>query len=51
MLGKNYHRLAPAFPPGQVIPMDAANRVPDLVAFAQTADISSAAQWIAAEWE
>lgn len=50
MLGRNYHRLAPTFPPGTVIPMDAARRVPELVAFANAIDLRGTARWLRRRW-
>jgi len=50
ILKKNYHRLAPAFPPGTAIPMDAARRMPDLVRFAEGLDLGKTARWIEEQW-
>lgn len=50
ILGKRYHRLAPVFPPDQVIGLDAVDRIPDLVKFAEAVDISEAVQWLKANW-
>ena len=50
MLGNRYHRLAPVFPPDQVIGLDAVDRIPDLVKFAEAVDISEAVKWLNATW-
>lgn len=50
ILKKNYHRFAPAFPPGTVIPMDAAPRIPELVRFAERVDLKRTARWIEEKW-
>ena len=50
ILGERYHRLAPVFPPDQVIGLDAVDRIPDLVKFAEAVDISEAVKWLKAAW-
>src|SRR3990172_6957786 len=35
ILGDQYHRLAPVFPPGVSLPLDAVKRVPDMIQFAE----------------
>jgi len=50
ILGARYHRLAPVFPPDQVIGLDAVDRIPDLVKFAEAVDISEAVKWLKATW-
>lgn len=50
ILGNRYHRLAPVFPPDQVIGLDAVDRIPDLVKFAEAVDISEAVKWLNAAW-
>lgn len=50
ILGDRYHRLAPVFPPDQVIGLDAVDRIPDLVNFAESVDISQAVKWLKATW-
>ena len=50
ILGDRYHRLAPVFPPDQVIGLDAVDRIPDLVKFAESVDISQAVKWLKATW-
>lgn len=44
------HRLVPVFPPDQVIGLDAVDRIPDLVKFAEAVDISEAVKWLNATW-
>ena len=51
ILGKSYFRLAPVFPPDKVIALDAVDRIPDLVEFAESVDISSAVEWLDATWK
>ena len=51
ILGANYHRLAPVFPPGKVIGLDAVDRIPDLVKFAEGVDISNAVKWLKTRWK
>lgn len=50
ILGSRYHRLAPVFPPGVSIPMDAVDRIPDMVRFAEDVDLSETVRWISREW-
>ena len=50
ILGQRYCRLAPVFPPGVSIPMDAVKRVPDMVQFAGTVDLSATVQWLKDHW-
>ena len=50
ILGNRYHRLAPVFPPDQVMGLDAVDRIPDLVKFAETVDLSQAIKWLKANW-
>ena len=50
ILKKNYHRFAPAFPPGTVIPMDAASRIPELVAFAEGLELRGIIRWVEEKW-
>jgi hypothetical protein len=50
ILGKNYHRLAPLFGPGQVIPMDAHRRLSRLVTFAESVDLRRTVRWLRERW-
>jgi patatin-like phospholipase/acyl hydrolase len=50
ILGRRYHRLAPDFPPGVSIPMDAVKRVPEMIRFASALDLSATIQWIQDHW-
>lgn len=50
ILGKNYHRLAPLFEPGQVIPMDAHRRLSELVEFAESVDLRRTVRWLRERW-
>lgn len=51
ILGENYHRLAPVFPPDTIIGLDAVDRIPDLVKFAEGVNISNAVKWLKATWK
>ena len=50
VLGDRYCRLAPAFPPGQAIPLDAVDRIPDLVRLGMAVDVSGAVAWLRRVW-
>ena len=50
ILGSNYHRLAPVFPPGTTIPMDAVERIPDMISFAQSVKLDKTIAWLATNW-
>lgn len=50
LLGARYHRLAPAFAPGEAFPLDCVDRVPEMVAFAGKVDIAPAAKWLRRNW-
>ncbi len=50
LLRDRYHRLAPAFPPGKNIALDAVDRTGELVAFAERVDVGPAAAWLRAHW-
>lgn len=50
ILGKNYHRLAPVFEPGQAIRMDAHRRLSELVSFAESVDLRRTVRWLRGRW-
>jgi patatin-like phospholipase/acyl hydrolase len=50
ILNQRYHRLAPVFPPGVSYPLDAVERVPEMVAFAEQVNIKDTAQWLRQQW-
>ncbi len=50
VLNERYHRLAPVFPPGVNYPLDAVERVPEMVAFAEQFNIKDTAQWLRQQW-
>jgi patatin-like phospholipase/acyl hydrolase len=50
LLGSRYHRLAPTFPPGRHIGMDAVGDIPYLSDFASQLDLSSTVHWLRANW-
>ena len=50
LLGEKYHRLAPTFPPGRQIGMDAVGDIPYLTDFASGLDLTTTADWLRANW-
>ena len=50
MLRERYHRLAPVFPPGLSIPMDAVARLPDMIAFAEKVPLRRTVDWLKGTW-
>jgi len=50
ILGSRYHRMAPVFPPGVSIPMDAVDRIPEMVRFAEGVDLSETIHWLSTQW-
>jgi len=50
LLSTRYHRLAPTFPPGRHIGMDAVTDIPYLVDFASRLDLSTTREWLHANW-
>ncbi|HLB50507.1 MAG TPA: patatin-like phospholipase family protein [Anaerolineales bacterium] len=50
ILGEQYHRLAPVFPPGVSLPLDAVKRVPDMIQFAEGADLTATTKWLRKYW-
>jgi len=50
LLGGRYHRLAPVFPPGVRMPLDAVARVPEMIAFAEAVDLTAATEFLEREW-
>jgi predicted acylesterase/phospholipase RssA len=50
LLGAHYNRLAPKFPPGVVIPLDAVERVPEMIDFAQSIPLDDTVAWMKAQW-
>jgi len=51
ILGPRYHRLAPTFPPGISIPMDAVNKVPYMIEFAGDLKLGATIKWIEGQWK
>lgn len=49
-LGRRYHRLSPAFAPDDLIPMDAVNRMDDLVRIAGSIDLAPTLAWLRTVW-
>ncbi len=50
MLGPNYHRLAPTFPPKVSIPMDAVKKIPYMIDFATNLDLDPTIEWLKKHW-
>ena len=50
LIGKRYHRLAPVFPPGVSLPLDAIKRIPDMIQFAEGIDLASTIKWLKKNW-
>ena len=50
ILGDRYHRVAPTFPPGEKVAMDDVHRMPWLVDFATSLDLSETTEWLRAMW-
>ena len=53
ILGDSYHRMAPVFPPNISIPMDAADRIPYMVEFAESnkhVDLTATIKWLKDYW-
>jgi hypothetical protein len=50
LLDSRYHRLAPAFAPGEAFPLDCVDRIAEMVAFAAKVDITPAAKWLRKNW-
>ncbi len=50
LLGARYHRLAPVFPPGTSLPLDAVKRIPEMVAFAESVDLGPTVEFLRRTW-
>ena len=50
LLGARYHRVAPAFAPGEAFPLDCVDRIAEMVSFAEKVDIAPAAKWLRRNW-
>jgi hypothetical protein len=50
MLGPQYHRIAPVFPPRQSIALDDVKRIGDLIEFADAVDLSATIAWVEQKW-
>jgi len=50
LLAERYHRLAPVFPPGVSLPLDAVKRIPDMIQFAESVDLSATVKWLRKHW-
>jgi hypothetical protein len=49
-LAERYHRLAPTFPPGISMPLDAVKRIPEMIQFAESIDLSATIKWLRQHW-
>lgn len=50
MLRERYHRLAPVFPAGVTVPMDAVNKIPYMIDFAKSVPIQATIDWLLQTW-
>lgn len=50
ILGRRYHRIAPVFPAGTSVPMDAVHRIDYMIEFALNVPIDATARWIRRYW-
>lgn len=53
ILGDRYHRLAPVFPPNISIPMDAVDRIPYMIEFAESSkrvNLTATVKWLKRYW-
>ncbi len=50
MLRDRYHRLAPIFPPEVSIPMDAVEKIPYMIRFAEALDLRPTIRWMKQHW-
>jgi patatin-like phospholipase/acyl hydrolase len=50
LLESRYRRVAPKFPPGVVIPLDAVKRIPDMIDFANDYPLDDTIAWMKDEW-
>jgi patatin-like phospholipase/acyl hydrolase len=51
MLGERYHRLAPVFPAGTTVPMDAVDKIPYMIEFAEALPIDRTIEWLKRTWD
>jgi hypothetical protein len=50
ILGDQYHRLAPKFPPGKNFGLDDVKHVNDMVTFAMNVNLDETVEWLKANW-
>ncbi len=50
ILAEKYQRLAPVFPAGVSMPLDAIKRVPDMIAFAEKVPLADTIAWLKKFW-
>lgn len=50
ILGEKYCRIAPVFPPGVTMPLDAVDRVPNMVEFANEVNLAPTIKWLRQHW-
>jgi patatin-like phospholipase/acyl hydrolase len=50
ILDANYHRLAPVFPTGTTVPLDAVDKIPYLIDFAESLVLDKTIAWLKQHW-
>jgi patatin-like phospholipase/acyl hydrolase len=50
LLGERYHRVDPEFPPGVNVPLDAVDKTPYMVEFAQAVPLEPTIEWLREVW-
>ena len=50
ILNAHYHRLAPVFPTGTTVPMDAVDKIPYLIDFAESLVLDKTIAWLKQHW-
>lgn len=51
LLGGRYHRLAPVFPAGTRVALDAVDKIPTMIDFAETVPLEDTLAWLARSWD
>lgn len=50
LLGQRFHRLAPEFPPGVNVPLDAVDKIPYMIEFARNLPLEPTVEWLREVW-
>jgi hypothetical protein len=50
MLQDQYHRIAPVFPAGVAVPLDAIDKIPYMIEFAEAWPIKETVKWLMKRW-